>query len=263
MIGLIFGESEFPKYILKKIKKKRNFLIIDLTRKKKFKKYKNSFSASVGQFGKIISILNENKCKKILFAGKVKKPKISRLKLDFKGIYYMPKILKSYKLGDAAVLKQIIDIFKKEKIKTLNSNIFTPELSLKKGNYSIYKPNKFDKIDIRMAIKTLKKTNQYSFSQGAVSRGNKIIALEQNGGTNEMLKKIKKKGNLNNGVLVKLPKLKQDLRIDLPTIGIETFRLCKKAGIKGIVIQHKKNIFLDKKKCIKFANKNKMFISAI
>ncbi len=38
MIGLIFGETDFPKYILKKIKKKYKYLIIDLTKKKKFQK---------------------------------------------------------------------------------------------------------------------------------------------------------------------------------------------------------------------------------
>jgi UDP-2,3-diacylglucosamine hydrolase len=36
---------------------------------------------------------------------------------------------------------------------------------------------------------------------------------------------------------------------------------CKLAGLNGIVLKHKKNIFLDKKKCIQYANKNKMFIS--
>ena len=40
MIGLIFGETEFPKYILKKIKKKEKYLIIDLTKKKFLKKIK-------------------------------------------------------------------------------------------------------------------------------------------------------------------------------------------------------------------------------
>ena len=65
MIGLIFGETNFPIEILKKIKKKRlNYLIIDLTKSKKFKKDINSFSVSIGQFGKIINILKENKEKK-------------------------------------------------------------------------------------------------------------------------------------------------------------------------------------------------------
>ena len=47
----------------------------------------------------------------------------------------------------------------------------------------------------------------------------------------------------------------------LPTIGLKTLKQCKTAGIKGIVIKSKQHIFLDKSKCIKFANKNKMFIS--
>ena len=57
MIGLIFGETDFPKQILKKIKNKKKYIVIDLTKSKTFKKDKNSFSVSLGQFGKIISIL--------------------------------------------------------------------------------------------------------------------------------------------------------------------------------------------------------------
>ncbi len=98
MIGLIFGETNFPIEILRKIKKKRlNHLIIDLTKSKKFNKNKSSYSVSIGQFGKILNILKKNNCQKVLFAGKVVKPNISKLKLDFKGIYYMPKNNQSFK----------------------------------------------------------------------------------------------------------------------------------------------------------------------
>ena len=51
--------------------------------------------------------------------------------------------------------------------------------------------------------------------------------------------------------------------MDLPTIGLQTLIDCKKSGIKGIVLKSKKNIFLDKIRCINFANKNKMFIKII
>ena len=194
MIGLIFGETDFPKQILKRINKKIKYLIIDLTKNKDFKKDKNSFSVSIGQFGKIINILKKKKCKKVIFAGKVNKPNLSKLKLDFKGIYYIPRIIKSSKLGDAAILKEIIKILKKEKIGTVSSTIFTPELSLIKGNYSKVRPSIQNKKDISKSIKALNKTNSYSYSQGAVSRNNKIIAIEGKGGTQKMLKQIKNKG---------------------------------------------------------------------
>ena len=261
MIGLMFGETNFPIEILKKIKKKRlNYLIIDLSKSKKFKKDKKSFSVSIGQFGKIINILKENKCKKVLFAGKVTKPNFSKLKLDLKGIYYLPRIIKASKLGDAAILKEIIKILSEQNIKTVNSIIYNPELTLKKGNYSNLKPNKHDHKDIQKGIKTLSRLGNYNYSQGVVVRNKKVIRIESKGGTEQMLRKCKSKKYKNNGVLVKFPKKKQDLRIDLPTVGLNTFKQCKNAGLKGIVIKNKQNIFLEKKECIDFANKNKIFI---
>ena len=260
MIGLIFGETDFPKQILKKVKNKKKYLIIDLTKNKKFKKDRNSYSVSLGQFGKIIKILKDNKCKRVLFAGKVKKPKFSKLRLDLKGVYYMPRIIKSAKLGDAAILKEIINVLKKENIKTISSLAFNPELTLKKGNYSTTKPNKIDKLDINKAIATLNQLGKYTFSQGTVVRNKKVISIEGKGGTQKMLKRCKSKKFKKKGVLVKFPKKKQDLRIDLPTVGIKTLKQCKLAGLKGIVIKDKKNVFLERKKCISFANKNKMFI---
>ena len=262
MIGLIFGDNDFPKEILKTIKKKKiNYLIIDLSKSKKFKEDKKSYSVSIGQFGKIINILKENSCKKVLFAGKVNKPNFSKLKLDLKGIYYIPRIIKASKLGDSAILKEIIKILAQNKIKTKNSLKFNPELTLKSGNYSKTKPNNQDQSDIKKAIKILDNLSHYNFSQGVVVRNNKVISIEGKGGTRKMLEKSIRKKFRNQGVLVKFPKKKQDLRIDLPTIGLKTFKQSKVAGLKGIVVKSKHHVFLDKSKCINFANKNKMFIT--
>ena len=75
-----------------------------------------------------------------------------------------------------------------------------------------------------------------------------------------MLSKLKKNSD---GILIKLPKKRQDLRMDLPTIGLKTFIDIKKYGLRGVVLQSKKNIFLSKVECIKFANKNRIFIKII
>ena len=262
MLGLIFGETNFPLEILKKVKKKNiKYLIIDLTKKKNFKKDKNSYAVSIGQFGKIIKIFKKNKCRKVLFAGKVKKPNFSKLKLDFKGIYYIPRIFRSSKLGDAAILREIIKILKQERIITLSSLTYNPELTLKKGTYSKIKPNKDDNLDIKKAISTLGKLGKYTFSQGTVVRNNKVVVIEGKGGTERMLKINRTKTQRNKGVLVKFPKKKQDLRIDLPTVGLRTLVQCKAAGLKGIVLKAKQHVFLEKNKCINFANKNKMFLT--
>ena len=262
MIGLIFGETNFPIQILKRIKRRHlKYLIIDLTKRRKFKKDRYSHTVSIGQVGKIIKILKENKCQKVLFAGKVKKPNFSKLRLDFKGIYYIPRIIRSSKLGDAAILKEIIKILKQENIRTISSLTFNPELTLKKGGYTKIKPNREDKVDIKKAAITLSRLRKYNFSQGVVVRNRIVVAIEGKGGTEKMLKKCKSKKFNNKGVLVKFPKKKQDLRVDLPTVGLKTLTQCKSAGLKGIVLKSKRNVFLERKKSINFANKNKMFIT--
>ena len=172
----------------------------------------------------------------------------------------MPSIIKASKQGDAAIIKAIINILHRENIKVISSNFFNPELSQKAGNYTKLKPNKIDLVSIKKGINYFKKLNNLDHTQALIVENNKIIATESAKGTKNMISKLKKSSN---GILIKFPKKKQDLRMDLPTIGLHTLKDCKKYGLKGIVLKSKKNIFLDKSKCIFFANKNKMFIKII
>ena len=174
------------------------------------------------------------------------------------GIYYLPRIIKAYKKGDAAILKELINILSLENIKVIKSTFLTPELSLKKGIYTKNKPIKDDFNDIKKGENILKKTNAFDHIQAIIVRENSIFK-ETSKGTKNLIKKMKKI-KIKKGVLIKYPKKKQDMRVDLPTIGLDTLKDCKKAGLKGVVLKDKQNIFLEKKKCINFGSKNMMFI---
>jgi DUF1009 family protein len=261
MIGLFLGDTDFSEVVLKKIKKiKKKYFIIDFSKNNRFKKDNNSHRISIGKFGKIISLIKEKKSKKVLFAGKISKPKFSTLRLDLKGVYYMPGIIRAAKLGDAAIVKAIIKILDNEKIEVISSIFFNPELTVKSGNYTRLKPNKIDNVSIKKGIAYFNKLNELDHVQAVIIKDNIILATEDRQGTKKMLSKLKIKSE---GILIKLPKKKQDLRMDLPTIGLQTLKDCKKYGLKGIVLKSKKNIFLDKVECISFANKNKIFIKII
>ena len=263
MIGLFLGETDFPNLILNNIKKDSiKYFIIDLSTKGIFKKNKNSKKISIGQFGKILDLIKQKKCKKVLFAGKIAKPNLSSIKLDFKGIYYLPRIIQASKLGDAAILKELIKILNENNIRVIKSNFCNPELTLKKGCYTKLRPSTNDIKQIKMGIKSLKLTNPHDHIQALVIKNNNIIAKETSKGTKKMLLSINITKN-NRGILIKFPKIKQDLRVDLPTVGFDTLKDCNKANLKGIVLKSNQNIFLDRKRCINFANKNRIFIKII
>ena len=261
MIGLFLGDTDFSEVVLNKIKKlKKKYFIIDFSKANKFKNDKNSYRISIGKFGKIIKLIKEKQSKKVLFAGKIAKPNFSSLRLDLKGIYYMPSVIRAAKIGDAAIIKSIIKILADEGIQVISSIFFNPELSLKKGNYSKIKPSKKEIISINKGRTYFSKIDNLDHMQALVVKDGKIIAKEGREGTKNMLSKLNPKSD---AILIKLPKRKQDLRMDLPTIGLQTLKDIKKYGLKGLVLKSKKNIFLDKKKVISFANKNKIFIKII
>ncbi len=109
----------------------------------------------------------------------------------------------------------------------------------------------------------------HNVGQSIVVSNGIIIAVEDQKGTdsmldraNKILKKVSGKTQ-KKGILLKFPKSNQDLRVDLPTVGIKTINKCSKIGLKGVVLKANQNILLDKFKCIKIANKKNMFICAI
>lgn len=270
MIGLILGETQLGNIIIKKLKiLKKNFIIIDISKKKIFKKYKNSFSLSIGQLGKAISILKRNNCRKVILAGRVSRPDFSKTKFDFKALYYLPKIIRESKKGDAYIIKIITNIFKKEGIKIIKQTFFNSELLVKKGSLTKVKPDAKNKKDIIIGKNIIDDLKIHNVGQATVVRNENVVVIEDLKGTDFMLDRAAKiirnfpKERKRQGILLKFPKKNQDLKIDLPTVGIKTLKKCSKIGLKGIVVKANQNILLDRSKCISLANKNKMFIYAI
>ena len=113
---------------------------------------------------------------------------------------------------------------------------------------------------IKRGIIYFNQLNSLDHIQALIVKEGKIIAKEDNKGTQKMLSRFKQNSN---GILIKFPKKKQDLRADLPTIGFDTIKECKRIGLMGIVLKNNQHIILDKKKIIEFSNKNKMILHVI
>jgi DUF1009 family protein len=268
MLGIIAGETSLPKYLINKlIKNNSKFLIIDLTKLNNFKKYSNSHSLKITQLGKALSILNMNNCKKIIFIGKVNRPEISSLKFDKKAFFYLPRLYSAFKKGDGSILKEIIKIFNENKIKVLNSMKFTSELIFNEKNINNIKVSNLDKTSINKGIQIVKTLSKFDIGQSIVLNNGYVLAIEGPEGTDEMIKRsgyLSKKLKLKNkSILIKFPKANQDLRVDLPTLGLDTVKNCIKANIKGIAVKRSQNIILERDKIFNLTKKNNFFIISL
>jgi len=267
MIGIIAGDGDLPKLLVKKLNKKKvSFVYINLKSKKILKK--NFYNYSIFEISNIIKALKKNNCRKVILVGKVIRPSIYDFRFDKELIKLLPKILINYKKGDSHLLDVVIKFFKKNKINVISSIKYLPEL--KAENFiSINKPNKQDLLDINKGVKLLNHINsKFDVGQSAIINKGFIVAIEGASGTDSMINnsiKLQKKINKNHysGVLIKIPKKKQDVRVDLPTIGYRTIKNCIRAGIKGIALKKNENIFLDQNKSFDIIKRYNFFIKVI
>lgn len=267
MIGIISGEGSLPKVLINNFNKHNiKFLVINLSKIKILKK--NFYNLNISQFSKILKILKDNNCKEVIMAGKVTRPRIQDIKIDFKLIKMLPKIIESLKNGDSHALDFVIKILKNNNIRVVSCLKYAPEL--KAENFTLFnKESKQDIEDINKGIALLNHiNNKFDVGQSIIINNGFVVGIEAAEGTDKMLSKsveVLKKINKNkkSGFLIKFPKKIQDLRIDLPTIGYSTIKKCIDVGLRGIALKKNANIFLDQEKSIELIKKNNFIIKVV
>ena len=156
--------------------------------------------------------------------------------------------------------------YKKDNIgfKVLFLHKILPDFFLGLGSQTSQKVKKVFLDDIAKGSAILRGISKFDIGQSIVLQEGNVIGVEAAQGTDNLIKQsLPYLINVKKGVLIKLVKVNQDLRADLPTIGLDTIRDCVKSNIKGIVIKSNQHIFLNQKESIKYANKNNIFLSVI
>jgi len=207
---------------------------------------KKIFNLHLYELKKCLNILKKNNIKDIVLLGKISRPDLSRFKLDGVIDQYLDKILVAYKKGDGEILNTVISIFNEKGFKIVPITNLTTNFSFNKDSKDmLFNKNNYDQGDIDKAIKILNDLSKYDNAQSIVLDNGFILAIEAAEGTDEMLDKVynyKKKLGLykeSRGILVKLPKKNQNLKVDLPVIGPKTIKLLKKSKINSLAISRK------------------------
>ncbi len=258
----IFGDGNLPKLILKKIENSNFEFKVLAIGKNNFCKSSNSKSIRLGKIITELKSLKKKGFTKILMAGSINRPRVTDIKPDFNSLKLLPKFAKIlFEGGDNKLLKFVISELENLNFKILYIHKTFPDLFLGFGNQTNVKiSNNFLK-DIHKGSLILNANSKFDIGQSILIQEGNVIGIEAAQGTDNLIKqslpymqKVKK------GVLIKLIKVKQDLRADLPTIGLQTLNNCFKSGVVGIAYSANKTIFLDKHKILSFCNKNHFFL---
>jgi DUF1009 family protein len=205
----------------------------------------------LGQLGKIIDFFKQEEVKKAVFIGSITKINIFRdVRPDLKGLGLWNKI--NIKQDDA-ILRAVADRLEKDGIEVVASTGYVPELLFPKGILTRKKPTKDQMSDIVFGWEIARSLGNLDIGQCVVVRNKTVLAVEAIEGTDAA---IRRGGSLGKekAVVVKLRKPNQDLRFDLPAIGMKTIDTMKEIHASVLAVEAEYALFFDRESVIQAAN---------
>lgn len=211
----------------------------------------------LGQLGKLIKVFKQKNVTKALMAGSINKRKMfGNVKPDLRGLAFLSKFAIFH---DDNILRALANELYEEGIEIVSSTIYLPGLLAPEGCLTKRKPGKDEKKDLELGWKVAKELGRLDIGQCVVIRDKTILALEAIDGTNAT---ILRGGRIagEKAVVVKVSKPDQDLRFDVPSVGLETIKsmIEVKAGL--LAVEAGKTLVFDREKMIDLANDNKISI---
>ncbi len=212
---------------------------------------------ALGQLGQALKELKNARCDRLLFVGKVIRPRWRDLSLDWTGFVGLLRVLAGWRHDDR-LHRAISGLFERRGIRVVGPADVWPDLLAAVGPLTERLPAALDQADIQAATAAALELGKTDRGQGAVARGG-VIFLEDRDHTDGLLRRVGAEAG-QGGVLVKLAKPQQDRRLDLPVIGPETVSAAREARLSGIAIEAGAAILARKPQLIAEAERAGLFI---
>jgi DUF1009 family protein len=219
----------------------------------------------VGEVGRAIDFLKKHGVKQAALAGGVKRIKLfGGFKPDLKAISI---IARCRSIRDDALLREVSREMQNCGIEIFDGTIFLRKSVSQKGLLTKRALTEEEKVDARLGWEIAKELGRLDIGQTVIVHQRLVVAVEAIEGTDAAILRAgdlagtTTRRKIGQGcVIVKLSKPQQDLRLDLPTVGLDTLEIAKKAGVSALVLEVGKTIILDVDKFIKRADENKIAV---
>ncbi len=266
-LGIIAGGGGIPRKLIERcLAEKRDFFVLAIEGNAD----KNLITDDVphkwiriGQAGTGFKKLHDEKVEEIVMIGTIKRPTIKDLVPDLRTTAFFAKVgMKS--LGDDGILRALVREIEGEGMLVKGIHEVMPEILVKKGVLGKHKPDKQAMEDIRRGIEVALTLGKLDVGQAVVVQQGLVLGVEGIEGTDELIRRCgeyRRKGE--GGVLVKLRKPQQDMRVDLPTIGSRSVYRAKETGLKGIAVHAGNGLIVDEEEVIRAADKEGLFVIGI
>lgn len=259
--GLIAGNGQFPFLVADGARKSGADLAVVAIKEETDPRIadvaENVLWVGIGQLGKMISFFKRENVEKAMMAGQVKHvqlfsgamPDVRMMKM----LWHLPR------RNTDALIGGIADELAKEGIELIDSTYLIPEHLAKAGALTKRKPDKTERENIEYGLQIASEIARLDLGQTIVVRASACVAIEAMEGTDST---IRRAGEIANGKLtvVKVAKPGQDMRFDVPVVGLPTIETMIDAGATCLSVTADKTLIFDREAMIALADRNKIAV---
>jgi DUF1009 family protein len=263
VIGLIAGQGDLPLQIIERCQAQGDQIVaiaFENQTPPETVRLVPHIWLKLGAVDALLTYLRSQKVTHIVMAGGIKRPSLSELSLDWTGTKLLAKVgLMS--LGDDGVLTAIIKYLEEQGFTVVGADELLDDLLISQKCLTTVHPSEAEINDIQIARQALSKLGEADIGQALVIQQGLILGVEAIEGTENLINRVQSyRREDGKPILVKMAKPQQNLKADLPTIGLQTVEQCIKNKFAGIAVEAGKTQILKRDEAVDLANKEKIFI---
>ena len=267
-LGIIAGHGILPRLIAEDCKRRgRAYLVVQfLGIELDWLDGHPMLAATFEKPGKLFKGLKKAGVSTVTMGGAMGRPRLNPLRFDATGLRLAPVVMSALKNGDNSTLKIVASLFEAEAFSVVGVHEVLPSLLAKQGVPTQAQPSEENRRDTERAEEIVIALGAVDVGQGAVVGQGLCLGLESIQGTDAMLRFVANNQarlpdkNGAKAVLLKWPKPGQDMRLDMPAIGPDTFSAAAEAGLAGVVIKSGETLLLGLEETVTRADELGLFL---
>ncbi len=220
----------------------------------------NMVWVGVGQLGRVIKFFRNAGVSRAVMAGQIRPTRMfEKLKLDLRGLKVMARL--QNRKADS-IFSTVAEEMSKDGIQLLDSTSFLKDYMAKEGVLGNRQPTERELEDVRFGVEIAKEIGRLDIGQTVVVKDRAIVAVEALEGTDETIRRAGKLAGAGT-VVVKVAKPSQDMRFDVPVVGIKTIHAMQEAGATLLAMEAHKTLIIDEEETLSLADRGGVCVMGI
>jgi DUF1009 family protein len=210
------------------------------------------FWIRVGQLGRLIKIFKEEGVRDVVMAGGIKKTRLfTGVRPDFRSLALLARVKEK---KDDALLRAVAEELEREGITVRESTLYLQSMLVEKGTLTARRPTQREWEDIQFGWALAREIGRLDIGQCLVVKDQVVLAVEAIEGTDETIERAGRLGR-EGTVVIKICKPNQDLRFDVPAVGVQTLRSMEAVKASCLALEAGRSILLDKEETLSLADR--------